>query len=545
MAISKIVIHNFKCFRKFKLELNTGLNILVGDNEVGKSTILEAIHLALTGIYSGRGIRNEVSSYLFNKDAVSEYLKSLKTKKPLLPPTLSIEIFFNGSIDVNFEGNLNSDGASKVEGFKFEIIYSNQYDDEYGKLIKTNQIVSLPIEYYVEKWTSFARKEITTRSVPFKSVLIDSSNYRYQNGSDVFITRIVKDLLDSEEIISIIQAYRKMVDNFSCEDAIKNINFRISQESTIVDDDISISPDYGTKNSWESSLITQVSGIPFSFVGKGAQCIIKTELALSNKKAQDATIILLEEPESHISYTKLNQLISSIEHKYRGKQIIISTHSSFVANKLGLNNLILLNDMRTVRLKDIKSADFFKKMSGYDTLRLILCKKAILVEGDSDELVVQRAYRDIHNGRLPIQDGIDVISVGLSFLRFLEVATLLEKRTVVVSDNDGDIDAVQSKYSDYLGNNKKEFIDICIDMTIDTGTLKIGKKDYNYNTLEPKLLKANSRQSFNKIFGTSYKTDDELRKYMKEHKTECALAIFESEIKITYPQYIMEAVSDE
>ncbi len=359
MAISKIVIHNFKCFREFKLELNTGLNILVGDNEVGKSTILEAIHLALTGIYSGRSIRNEVSSYLFNKDAVSEYLESLKTKKPILPPTLSIEIFFNGSIDVNFEGNLNSDRASKVEGFKFEIIYSNQYDDEYGKLVKTNQIVSLPIEYYVEKWTSFARREITTRSVPFKSVLIDSSNYRYQNGSDVFITRIVKDLLDSEEIISIIQAYRKMVDNFSGEDAIKNINSRISQESTIVDDDISISPDYGTKNSWENSLITQVSGIPFSFIGKGAQCIIKTELALSNKKAQDATIILLEEPESHISYTKLNQLISSIENKYSGKQILISTHSSFVANKLGLNNLILLNNMHTVKLTDIKSADFF------------------------------------------------------------------------------------------------------------------------------------------------------------------------------------------
>ena len=545
MAISKIVIHNFKCFREFKLELNTGLNILVGDNEVGKSTILEAIHLALTGIYSGRSIRNEVSSYLFNKDAVSEYLESLKTKKPILPPTLSIEIFFNGSIDVNFEGNLNSDGASKVEGFKFEIIYSNQYDDEYGKLVKTNQIVSLPIEYYVEKWTSFARKEITTRSVPFKSVLIDSSNYRYQNGSDVFITRIVKDLLDSEEIISIIQAYRKMVDNFSDEDAIKNINSRISQESTIVDDDISISPDYGTKNSWENSLITQVSGIPFSFIGKGAQCIIKTELALSNKKTQDATIILLEEPESHISYTKLNQLISSIENKYSGKQILISTHSSFVANKLGLNNLILLNDMHTVKLKDIKSADFFKKMSGYDTLRLILCKKAILVEGDSDELVVQRAYMDTHNGRLPIQDGIDVITVGLSFLRFLEVATILEKKTVVVSDNDGDIDAIESKYSDYLGDNKKEFIDICIDMTVDTGNLKIGNKNYNYNTLEPKLLYVNSRKTFNKIFETSFKTDDELRKYMKEHKTECALAIFESEIKITYPQYIMEAVSDE
>lgn len=54
-------------------------------------------------------------------------------------------------------------------------------------------------------------------------------------------------------------------------------------------------------------------------------------------------------------------------------------------------------------------ADFFKKISGYDTLRLILCKKAILVEGDSDELVVQKAYKSKNNNRLPIEDQIDVI----------------------------------------------------------------------------------------------------------------------------------------
>ena len=57
MAIRKIKIHNFKCFRDFETELNPGLNILVGDNEAGKSTILEAIHLALTGVYCGRRVQ--------------------------------------------------------------------------------------------------------------------------------------------------------------------------------------------------------------------------------------------------------------------------------------------------------------------------------------------------------------------------------------------------------------------------------------------------------------------------------------------------------
>jgi putative ATP-dependent endonuclease of OLD family len=49
MYITKVNIENFKCYKgKFSLNLNQGINILVGNNEAGKSTILEAIHLALT-----------------------------------------------------------------------------------------------------------------------------------------------------------------------------------------------------------------------------------------------------------------------------------------------------------------------------------------------------------------------------------------------------------------------------------------------------------------------------------------------------------------
>jgi predicted ATP-dependent endonuclease of OLD family len=36
--------------------------------------------------------------------------------------------------------------------------------------------------------------------------------------------------------------------------------------------------------------------------------------------------------------------------------------------------------------------NILNKLPGYDTLRLILCNKAILVEGPSDELIVQKAY---------------------------------------------------------------------------------------------------------------------------------------------------------
>lgn len=543
-SIKKIKIWNFKGFRKFATEFNSGMNILVGDNESGKSTILEAIHLALTGIYCGRGIRNEISPYLINASAIEEYLSSLKSGKPLAPPELKIEIYFNGSIDSNFEGDHNSDKLDKVEGFSFSIGFAEQYKEEYEKLVELQDIHSLPTEYYVASWCSFSRDHaITTRTIPIKSVFIDSSNYRYQNGSDVYISRIVRDILEPEDIIAISQAHRRMIEGFANDQAITDINAKISKESTIVKGNVSLSADQGNKNAWENSLVTQVAGIPFSYIGKGAQCVIKTELALSHKKANDASIILIEEPESHLSFSRLNELTSAIANKYGDKQIIVSTHSSFVANKLGLSNLILLKNRKTIRISDLPSADFFKKMPGFDTLRLVLCKKAILVEGASDELVIQRAYMDSHDGKLPIEEGIDVISVGLAFLRFLEIAERIGVPTCVVTDNDGDVVALKNKYKDYLGEHKKPGIEICFDEIVD-GADKPDRDEYNYNTLEPKMLKENSLSLFNEIFGTEYSSEDQLRKYMRRSKTECALAIFNSQKRVKYPAYLLKAISD-
>lgn len=547
MAIKKVKIRNFKCFKGiFELELNTGLNILVGNNETGKSTILEAIHIALTGFYGGRNIRNELSQYLFNRDVVELYINSVNNGAALPPPSISIEVFFDGSINPEYEGNDNSERVS-FEGLRFQIAFDEKYTDEYNVLVSKKNMMSLPIEYYEVTWTTFARQAVTIRGIPVKSAMIDSSNYRYQNGSDVYISRIVKDLLSPEEVTAVSQAHRRMKDTFIGDDSIKAINERISKESSIVDGTVSLTVDLGTKNAWENSLVTQLNEVPFGYIGKGAQCVMKTELALTHRSAQNAQIVLLEEPESHLSFSKLNQLIKAIAEKYGDKQIIISTHSSFVANKLGLENLLLLENQKIARITELLSAEFFKKVSGYDTLRLILCKKAILVEGDSDELVVQKAYQSQNNGRLPIEDQIDVISVGTSFLRFLELADALKLSVAVVTDNDGDVAGLEKKYADYIKENKKDKITICYDQVEDTGTLKIGEKPYNYNTLEPKILKANGNNItlFNSILGTDYSTIEDLQKYMKHHKTETALAIFNTDEKVVFPAYIMEAIRNE
>lgn len=547
MHISKIHIQNFKGFKgSFKLELNNSINILVGDNEAGKSTVIEAIHLALTGILNGRYLKNELTEYVFNNEVISEYIESLKEgNTPLSPPHALIEIFMGGDDLAEFEGDGNSEKIN-ASGVFVKIAFDERYQKEYELLIKAGDLKTLPIEYYNMIWASFARDEnITPRTIPLKSALIDSSSHRQQNGSDVYISRIIKEFLDHEEIIEVSQAHRKMKESFMGEESIKKINKKIKDAAKISDKKIELSIELSSKNAWESSLMTYLEDIPFHYIGKGEQCMIKTKMALGHKKAKQASIILLEEPENHLSHSKLNQLIRDIREGNDGKQILISTHSSFVANKLGLEHLILLNDRKTVRLKDLKNDTklFFEKLAGYDTLRLILCKKAILVEGDSDELVVQRAFMNANEGKLPIEMGIEVISVGTSFLRFLEIAEKINKPVAVVTDNDGNVEALKKKYEDYLGEKAKPNISIHFDEAIDTGTLVIGNKNFNYNTLEPKILKANNLTTLNTLFGTSYTTDDEMHKYMKSNKTDCAIKVFVSEDSIVLPDYILNSIS--
>lgn len=118
-------------------------------------------------------------------------------------------------------------------------------------------------------------------------------------------------------------------------------------------------------------MITEFDSIPYSNAGRGLQCLLKTELALNNINTNKDKIILIEEPENHLSYSNMNNLsdIIQVNSNKKSSQIIISTHSSFVLNKLGLENLILLSNKKSSKITNLSSdtEKYFKAISGYDT----------------------------------------------------------------------------------------------------------------------------------------------------------------------------------
>ena len=430
MRVTSLHIKNFKLFsepRTFKF-YNT--SIIVGNNGVGKSTILEALNLALTGYYQGKNILKVLNQDLFNKNCVDSYLSSLRTEEKQEPPKIEISVYFDSWAECN--GDDTPDGSTG-DGFTFYIEFDEKYKEAYSALIKNNEIDSLPIEYYQIRWRSFSRRDyFNPKFIGFKGLMIDSDNF---SSNNLYTSKIIKEFFDEDASVKMSQAQRKILGVLSV-----------------------------SKTSWENLISTKVDDIPFEHIGKGEQCIIKTYLSFTNQSTKNKGIIMIEEPECHLAYGNLNKLLSFIKAKLSEFQVIITTHSSFVLNKLGLNNLLLVSRSNCITFENIDedTTKFFEKKSGYDTLRFLLCDKSILVEGDSDELIIQRAYYDSYN-KLPIDDGIDVISIGLSFLRFLKIAKQLELTTIVVTDNDGNIESLREKYKDFYNIPK---ITICYSKTV-------------------------------------------------------------------------------
>jgi len=528
--IKKVVVENYRCLQRCTSDLNDKLNIIVGNNECGKSTLLEAIHLALSGYLNGRSILSELHPHLFNLAAVREFIESLQAGRPAQPPRALIELYFADHDALAHLKGTNNSLRDNCPGVKMLIEFDDAYTEEYKTYVADpSAIRTLPVEYYAVRWRGFNDNDITSRSIPIRPSLIDASTIRNNAAASRYVVDIMKDSLSRKQQVDLALSYRLMKDKFLQEGRVEAINKALeSKKGSISDKALTVSLDTSSRTSWEAGVMPQLDEVPMPLIGKGEQNSVKIKLALET--FSESHLVLIEEPENHLSHAKLIALIEHIAARRGDRQVILTTHNSFVLNKLGVESVLLFTRSGSTTLKALspETQDYFLKLPGHDTLRLILADRAILVEGPSDELIVQRAFVRRH-GVMPLARGVDVITVSsLAFKRFLEIARLLGRQVDVVTDNDGDVDGVRRKYADY-----SDVPGIMVRFDIDPAA----------RTLEPQLLKANGRVRVNAILGKTYATDEELLKYMAANKTEVALAFFQTEQDWTVPPYIEAAVA--
>jgi putative ATP-dependent endonuclease of OLD family len=528
--IDRVVIKNYRALRDVTIEFRPGVNIVVGDNEAGKSTVLEAIHAALTGQVGGRNIRYQLHPFMFNRFAAEEFAKAVAAGKNPPPPEILIEVYFDDDDALVRLKGTNNSRKEDAPGVRLHVRVEEASAADFAEYVNgSSDVEMIPVEFFCVEWQSFAYEPLNSRAMPFKSRLIDTAAGDPGRGAGRYLFQVVGDHLTPKEKIDLSLAYRSMKRTFEQAPAIKKINDVLAtRRGELSEKVLAIAMDVSAGGEWSDGVAPLLDRVPFDLVGRGEQAAASIWLAVD--AASRAHLVMIEEPENHLSYGRLNAVISRAAEQTATRQMVVTTHSSFVMNKLGLSNVLLFHTAGSVRLTDLEpdTTSFFRRLPGHDTLRMVLAKRVILVEGPSDELIVQRAYLDRH-GRRPIENGVDVLSVrALSFKRYLDIARKLMKPVSVVTDNDGDTVATRARYEEYAG---LAHISVCVSEHAE------GK------TLEPQIVSCNAIEALRTVLKRPFADAQQAITWMTNNKTEAAIRIHDADEAISYPKYVSDAVA--
>ncbi|WP_462402795.1 ATP-dependent nuclease [Pseudomonas sp. Marseille-QA0332] len=547
MRVKSIKLTNFKKFKDDHLEFNDDVNIFVGDNNAGKSTILEALEIVLNNNYRGRPFNTEFTPDIFNKDAVQQFLASDKSAKHL--PNLVIEAFIDGVPDYRGANNFQK---LDTQGVTVQACFDVTLEDVYADYLKTNpNITSIPIEFYKLEWLDFGWNPIKAVAKKFRALYIDPTRIHPTLGKNQYISTILNTALDKEELVKLTLNYRENQQVFNDSGEVKAVNAGLDADHLITDKKLSIAASTLPAGSIQTGLQLEVDDVPFQFIGKGEQSNVQIKLAIQNK-SKDIDLVMMEEPENHLSHTNLNKLVHYIEKQRGAKQLFLTTHSSYVLNKLSIDKICLVQSgYQRLHKLDPDVVKTLKRLPGYDTLRVALSRKVILVEGPSDELVLKKIYYRKHD-RLPEQDGIDIIVVrGVGFDTFISVGKEIGTRINVLRDNDGDYqNNVVKAREDYAAFANIKLISSAKDEEFSLEPAMIHANSTDLKTLDAFAKEVLSTQT-NKLYMEEASLDkrrDFLIKWFRSvkgngkgaRKVDSAIKLFDGSLDFKYPAFLDE-----
>ncbi|WP_371371072.1 ATP-dependent endonuclease [Sporomusa aerivorans] len=513
--IRKIKLFNFKRFKEFSVTLDPTMNIIIGDNEAGKSTIIQAIDIALSG--SRSKVETQGIDKLLNIDAVKEFMCG--EKRIDLLPRMVIELYFSEMNSPLCNGENNSDNV-ECDGISLIFEPSDEYSNEIKDVLDSDDCC-FPYEYYTIRFISFSGEYYTGYRKFLKHILIDNSSVNGDYATKEYIKAVYYKSVNNLEKAYHSNEYRKSKANYK-SGILVSLNDRLGSYEFDIRTD--------TKSNLISDLTINEGDIPIENKGKGRQCFVKTEFALQRTTSgNDIEVLLLEEPENHLSHINMKLLINHIANS-DNKQVFITTHNSLICSRLDLRKTIIINSASDVPIKLASlpsvTAEFFIKAPNNNILEFVLSSKVLLVEGDAEYILMDAFFKRITGNELA-NSGVHIISVGgTSFKRYLDISKLLNIKTAVVRDNDGNVQAncVES-YSDYQGPNMKLFYE----------------SDNTFKTFEVSIFVLNT-EICNKLFASGRRTLT-VQDYMLNNKTETAYQLLkEKSNEIIVPEYIQEAI---
>jgi putative ATP-dependent endonuclease of the OLD family len=193
-SITGIRLSNFKKFSDFRVKFNEDTNVFIGDNEAGKSSILLAIDLVLSG--SKSKVETIGLETLLNIDCVNKFLQSpVKDINNL--PKMYVELYLNEQGNHQLNGKNNS---LKIicDGVRLSCEPIEEYGGEIKNILSQSH-PNFPYEYYSIKFLTFADVAYTGYRRFLKHIVIDSSQINNEYATREYTKSIYGANADAQE----------------------------------------------------------------------------------------------------------------------------------------------------------------------------------------------------------------------------------------------------------------------------------------------------------------------------------------------------------
>lgn len=469
MHLKSIQIKNFKGFKNLSFECNQNFNVVIGENNIGKSTIFEAL-LIWESCFNR--IINAKKTNFYKADGGNTYIPfgDLTFIRLIDDTDLFYEAPNQARITVNIKDKQN------VFALTFELSKPKSISNSYLRFKTVNH-------KEFEKFAAFLKNQ---------QIKLDEAIFIYQ-------TKPVSNILSKEPFMNTGQVLKKISIGKSGEVLRNKIIKKKSvnrtrlenQISKVLNQEISFLCANEKRFQKDEYIDLKVSNgfkkIDIHLQGSGFLQVAEIFSTIDYLE-NSINILLIDEPDSHIHAKLQRKLLQELRLIENTQTFVISHNDTFVS-ELNPDELFYLNseskDEGVIKKLDLKNFDKIKKELGGIIValdKLNYTHKVCFVEGDDDIEYINKLLKkhiEIEPQNLPKKEVVFYHLRGKDFLlkkidhnKRLLSQLFKDKSYAVIYDKDFSTEAsctdFNTEISKKLGNNSKVYTHngYCIESTI-------------------------------------------------------------------------------
>lgn len=422
MIISELKIYNFRRFNSvdgapgLQINFHKGLNALIGENDSGKTAVIDALKLVLL-TQSNEYIRPTDEDFYkpIGKESCSEFKIDCTISEFTQNEAKNfIEYLTFTKNEDKIEYTLELHYRAWKEAHKiFQELRVGDIDDGISIDGKARDLLKA---VYLKPLRDAEREMSSGRSSRISQILLNHPIFKNKKNHEILNIfkeaneKIEKYFTDDADGKRILQTIRDNLELFNDKGQASNAELKTS--------------DIQLKAILESLSLNAPEINPG--LGELNLLFIAAELLLLKDDTDGGMkLALIEELEAHLHPQAQLRLISYLQNEYNENdvQIIISTHSPILASKINLKNLILMKDGFGYDLAEgktgLQKGDYLFLQRFLDSTKanLFFAKGVIMVEGDAENILIP-VVADILG--YPLEKyGISIVNVGsTAFLRY-------------------------------------------------------------------------------------------------------------------------------